>query len=95
MEKNVHLTQGLIMAENIMVAISKKTSKKESAHKLITESAKEAVRKKLSFEKVLVDNEQIRKYLSPQEIKEAILDPSKYLGLIEELIERVLEAFKK
>jgi adenylosuccinate lyase len=41
-----------------------------------------------------VDNEQIRKYLSPQEIKEA-LDPSKYLGLIEELIERVLEAFKK
>ena len=94
MEKNVHLTQGLIMAEHIMVALSKKTSKKESAHKLVTESAKEAVRKKLSFEKVLVDNEQIRKYLSPQEIKEA-LDPSKYLGLIEELIERVLEAFKK
>src|SRR4030042_4180193 len=94
MEKNVHLTQGLIMAEHIMVALSKKTSKKESAHKLVTESAKEAVRKKLSFEKVLVDNGQIRKYLSPQEIKEA-LDPSKYLGLIEELIERVLEEFKK
>lgn len=91
MEKNIHLTQGLIMAEHIMIVLSKKTGKKESAHQLVTEAAKEALKNNLPFQKVLSDNNEIRKYLSPQEIKEA-LNPSRYLGLIEELIDRVLKS---
>ena len=94
MEKNVYITKGLIMAENIMIALSKKTGRKESAHKLITESVKEAVKKNLPFEKVLLNNKKIRKYLSPKEIKEA-LDPSKYVGLIEDLIKRVSETCQR
>ena len=93
MEKNIQLTHGLIMAEHVMIALSKKTNKKESAHKLVTESAKEALLNNLPFEKVLADNEEIRKYLSLQEIREA-LDPSRYLGMIEELIDRVIKSSK-
>jgi adenylosuccinate lyase len=93
MKENVSITQGLIMAEHIMVVLSKKTGKKESAHKLVTECAKEAVRKNVSFGKVLSENKELRKYLSRQEIKDA-LDPSKYLGLTEELIQRVLKSSK-
>jgi len=94
MEENVHITQGLIMAEHIMIALSKKTGKKESAHKLVTESAKKAVMNHRSFEEVLSENEEIRKYLSRQEIHDA-LNPSTYLGLTEELIERVLKSCKE
>jgi adenylosuccinate lyase len=93
MERNIQLTHGLIMAEHVMIALSKKTNKKESAHKLVTESAKKALLNNLPFEKVLADNEEIRKYLSLQEIKEA-LDPSRYLGMIEELIDRVIKSSK-
>jgi len=94
MEKNVNITQGLIMAENVMLALSKKTGKKESAHKLVTESAKKAVMNHRPFEEVLSENEEVRKYLSRQEIHDA-LNPSAYLGLIEELIERVLKFCKE
>jgi len=94
MEENVHITQGLIMAEHIMIALSKKTGKKESAHKLVTESAKRAAMNHRSFEEVLSENEEIRKYLSRQEIHDA-LNPSTYLGLTEELIERVLKSCKE
>jgi len=93
MGKNVSITQGLIMAEHIMIALSKKTGKKESAHKLVTESAKRAAMNHRSFEEVLSENEEVRKYLSRQEIHDA-LNPSTYLGLIEELIDRVLKSSK-
>jgi adenylosuccinate lyase len=93
MRKNVNTTKGLIMAENVMIALSKKTGKKESAHELVTKSAKEAMRKHLSFEKVLSENKKLRKYLSRQEIGDA-LDPSRYLGLIDKLIDRVLKSSK-
>ena len=93
MEKNVTITQGLVMAENMMLALSKKSGKKESAHKLITESAKKAAMNHRSFEEVLSENEEVRKYLSRQEIHDA-LNPSTYLGLIEELIDKVLKSSK-
>ena len=93
MEKNVHLTQGLILSERVMLEIAKKTGKKQSAHEWVSQAAAQSMSNKLPFKKNLLDNEQIRKHLSAQEIKEA-LDPSKYLGLAETLAEKVVNLYK-
>ena len=82
------------MAEHIMVGLSKKTGKKESAHKLISESAKKAVMNHRSFVEILSENEEVRKYLSGPEIHDA-LKPSTYHGLTEKLIDKVLKSSKK
>jgi adenylosuccinate lyase len=93
MQNNIDLTQGLVMAEKLMMALAKKTGKKESAHESISKLASKAAKNNVSFEKVLLEDEQILKHLSPQEIKEA-LDPSRYLGMVDELIERLLGSYE-
>jgi adenylosuccinate lyase len=93
MKRNINLSQGLIMAENAMIALSRKTGRKETAHKFISDCATKAVSNQVLFEKILLGDEQIQKYLSPQEIKDA-LDPANYLGLAEELVEKVISSYK-
>ena len=93
MEKNVYMTKGLIMSENVMIEITKKTGKKQSAHEWVSKATARAIEKKLPFEEILLDDQQIRKHLSSQEIKE-LLDPLKYLGMVDELIERLCNSCK-
>jgi adenylosuccinate lyase len=94
MEKNVHMTKGLIMSENVMIEIAKKTGKKQSAHEWVSNATARAIKKKLPFEEILLDDQQIRKHFSPQEIKE-ILNPLRYLGMVDELVDRVCNSCKK
>jgi len=89
MKKNIGLSRGLIMTENLMIELSKKTGRKESAHALISGLASRAVKEDIPFNKVALDSGELNEHLSTQQIKDA-LDPSKYIGLAEEMVEKVL-----
>lgn len=91
MRKNIGLSRGLIMAENLMIELSKKTGRKETAHALISGLASRAVKEDIPFDKVVLDNEQLNKHLSTQQIKDA-LDSDKYVGLAGEMVEKVLKS---
>lgn len=91
MRKNIGLSKGLIMTENLMIELSKKTGRKVSAHALISRLVSQAVKEDTPFDKVLLENEQLSEHLSTQQIEDA-LDPDKYIGLAEEMVERVLKS---
>ena len=86
MKRNLELTKGAIMAESLMVRLTLKGMPRHKAHELLMSIA----RRSSDFRKEVLQDEEIRKYLTEQEIMDA-LDPSKYLGQVSFLIERAIE----
>ena len=86
MKRNLELTKGAIMAESLMMRLTLKGMPRHKAHELLMSIA----RRSSDFRKEVLQDEEIRKYLTEQEIMEA-LDPSKYLGQVSFLIERAIE----
>ena len=86
MKRNLELTKGAIMAESLMVRLTLKGMPRHKAHELLMSIA----RRSSDFRKEVLEDEEIRKYLTEQEIMDA-LDPSKYLGQVSFLIERAIE----
>lgn len=86
MKRNLELTKGAIMAESLMVRLTLKGMPRHKAHELLMSIA----RRSSDFRKEVLKDEEIRKYLTEQEIVDA-LDPNKYLGQVSFLIERAIE----
>jgi len=89
-ERNLGLTKGLIMAERVMILLTKKGIGRQDAHALVREASLEAIDKGTSLEEVLKGNARVTAALSNEEIEEA-MDPTTYIGTAREQVERVLE----
>lgn len=87
---NLELTNGLIYAENVSFALAEKIGK-AGAHELIDKCCKDALSKKIHLKTVLAANEEIKNYLSAEQIS-FLLNPANSLGLAEQFIQRVLDA---
>jgi 3-carboxy-cis,cis-muconate cycloisomerase len=84
---NLELTNGLIYAENISLALTKHVGK-ETAHTLLEELCKEAVVSKIHLKELVQKNETISKYLPLLQIDD-LFNPANSIGLCASLIERV------
>ncbi len=95
-ERNLNLTNGLIMSENLMINLTKKGLGRQEAHKLIRECAMKVYESnnKLNFRNVLLSDERIRKFLSEEEIESA-LNPKNYIGLAVKKVEEICEILKQ
>jgi len=91
--RNLNATHGLLMAEAVSIALAKHVGK-VSAHQLVERASHQAIDTSRSFRDVLVGEPEISKYLSAKDI-ENLLDPKKYTGSAQAMIERVLESSKK
>jgi len=90
-ERNLKLSKGTIMAEAVMIKLVEKGMPRHEAHKLLSELALTVGNE--DFYAVLIRNEIVRKYLTPEEIAK-ILDPRSYLGNYKELIDRAVSYAK-
>jgi 3-carboxy-cis,cis-muconate cycloisomerase len=90
---NLNATHGLLMAEAISMALAKHVGKMP-AHQLVERASHQAIDSGQPFRDVLVGEPEISKYLSAKDI-DNLLDPKKYLGSAQIMIERVLESSKK
>jgi len=79
MLKNIELTQGRIMSECVMMALTKKGVNRQNAHELLRKLTLKSESEKKLFKQVLMEDEFIRKKLTEKEIDEA-LNPKNYLG---------------
>ncbi len=79
MRKNLYLTNGLAMAEAVMLKLWQKSGKKVTAHTLLRNISMQVVEHGLDFKTVLSEDAEITKYLSLEEIDEAT-NPEKYCG---------------
>jgi 3-carboxy-cis,cis-muconate cycloisomerase len=88
MRSNIDITQGLIMAEAVSLALAQHMGR-AVAHELIEEACHQAVESGRSLLEVLKSDPRMPKEFSSSHL-EALFDPARYLGEAPAFVERVL-----
>ncbi len=86
-KENLERLGGINLSEAIMVALTKKGMSRQEAHERVRRAAMKSYTGK-SFEECLLEDEQISKLLSREEIRKLLI-PENYLGTVQEKIESV------
>jgi adenylosuccinate lyase len=88
MEKNLHITKGLIFSQRVLLALTKKEISREQAYQLVQKNSLKAWNENLDFKDLIHKDLEIGKILSEEEINECFtLDP--YLEKIDYIFDRV------
>ena len=93
MSANVELTQGLIMAESLTMALAPHVGRPE-AQRIVTNLCDRAVMLGVHLLDVVLEEESVLSVLSQEEVDRA-LDPSAYLGSTNVFIEHALESYRE
>lgn len=92
-EKNLNLSNGLIMAERVMAELTRKGMGKQTAYSLVRKCSLEAYDLDTGLKQVIESNDEIKAYLSSSDIG-LIMDPHTYIGSSVEMVNEVLVASK-
>jgi 3-carboxy-cis,cis-muconate cycloisomerase len=90
MRENLEVTQGLIYAEAVTMALSGKLGR-TAAHHVVEGACVRAQKEKRHLREVLSQDGQVKALLSASEL-DGLFDPGKYLGAAEEFVDRVVGA---
>jgi len=85
-KKNLELSKGLIMAERLMIELTKKGMGRQDAHELVRTMAQEAFRSGRHLRDVVLE----KKAVSEKEADE-IFNPETYIGEAEKIVENALK----
>jgi adenylosuccinate lyase len=66
--KNLYLTHGLIFSQKVLLALTNKGMPRQEAYELVQKSALKSWQEKSNFKDNLLQNEQLLKYLTKEEI---------------------------
>ena len=91
MLKNIDVTDGRVMAEAVMIALTKKGMNRQEAHELLRRLTIKSEVEKRRFMDILLEDKNVSGKLGKKEIGEA-LDPRNYLGTA---VKQVESAVKK
>ena len=92
-DRNLNMSGGKIMAENLMIKLVEKGMGRQEAHELLRTIAMESHDKETPFRALLVKDKEIKKHLSEKEI-DAALNPKNYIGTAVEQVENVVKKLK-
>lgn len=90
MLKNIELTQGRLMSEAVMMALTKKGMNRQEAHELMRKLTLKSELEKRPFEEILLEEKVVSKKLNKKEIDKA-LNPRNYLGTATSQIDFVVK----
>ncbi len=93
MMRNLERSRGLIMAEAVMLALTTKGMGRQDAHELIRQLSMKAEERKAHLKDMLMESEEIRALLSPEEI-ERIMDYRNYTGKAGEIVDMVVREWE-
>ena len=93
-EKDLNITNGLIMAERFMAELTRKGMGRQTAYAIVRKCSIEANEKNIGLMDVILRDEEIKQYLSEEEIRE-IMNPHTYIGSSIEIVNNVLQASKE
>jgi 3-carboxy-cis,cis-muconate cycloisomerase len=88
MRENLDMTGGLISSEAVTMALAPHLGRAR-AHTLVSEISRQAIEQKKPFIELLAANPEVSKHLDRTAL-EKVLDPSNYLGLAREMVDRIL-----
>ena len=92
MQRNLDCTQGLIMAEAVMMALAPHMGRLQ-AHQVVEAACKTAVEKSVHLKEVITELDPVKAYFCETQISE-IFKPALYLGNIQDQIDAVLQEAK-
>ncbi len=92
MKKNLHVTKGLIVSENVMLGLGKYVGR-QKAHDIIYDASMKAYEEDRPLEELLLENDYLLTFMDKSTIQ-AYTDPTTYSGLSEQFVERVLEKWR-
>ncbi|SDY85936.1 3-carboxy-cis,cis-muconate cycloisomerase [Acinetobacter kyonggiensis] len=92
MQRNIETTQGLIMAEAVMMALAPKMGRL-NAHHLVEKACKQAVAEQSHLQDIVSSFVEVKQYFSADELT-LIFKPESYLGNIQDQIDAVLKEAK-
>jgi len=88
MRSNLDLLGGFLLSERVMFALSEKVGK-QTAHDLVYEASMHGIERGVSFEQALLQNPRVKEALPPEALR-AALDPTTYVGLAPQIVDKVL-----
>lgn len=92
--RNLNWTKGLLFSEAVMMKLAEKGMGRQTAHSLVRKLAMKAYEKNLDFKDVLINNEEIRKYLSEDDIKK-IFDATRYIVVAKKRVLRLIRRIEE
>jgi len=91
MLKNVESSNGLVMAEPLMMKLTEKGLGRQEAHEILRESSMNAIQNGTNLKDVLMVRKDVRNVLSEEEIV-SIMDPASYTGNAKEIVDKMVFA---
>ena len=88
MHSNLDMTHGLVVAETVMMGLASHLGR-ETAHELVYDICRVAIREERPLLDVLAENAEIAKHVTREQLA-AMCDPSAYLGQSGVMVDRVL-----
>ena len=92
MRRNLESSQGLIMAESVMMVLTKKGVGRQEAHEIVRNCAMKATMEEIGFSDALAENDIVSQTLSKEEL-EGALNPENYTGKAVEIVENLLKKY--
>ena len=92
-ERNLNLTNGLIMAERLMAELTRKGMGRQTAYALVRECAIKANKEQELLSDVILARSELEGYLTPEDVQE-IMDPHTYIGSAVLSVEKIIELSK-
>lgn len=88
MRSNLDLTQGLVLAEAVSIALAQRIGR-DAAHHLLEQCCRQAIAEQRHLRVVLGDNSEVGAQLNSDEL-DHLLDPAHYLGQARRWVERAV-----
>lgn len=89
-EKNLNLTNGLIMAERLMAELTRSGMGKQTAYGIVRKNAIKAKKENKFLGDLILEDPEVQKYLTEDDVKE-IMNPHTYIGSSKTIIKELLE----
>jgi len=90
MKKNIQMSDGLVMAEPVMIHLTEKGMSRQDAHELIREVSMEARADEEPLLDKLLEKEEVMKLTTKEEL-ETVFDPEQYLGRAKEIVDEIID----
>jgi adenylosuccinate lyase len=92
-ERNLNMTNGLIMAERLMAELTRKGMGRQTAYGVVRECAIKANKNQELLSDLILTKDEVKKFLSNDDVEE-IMDPHTYIGSSKRIVDEVLKSSK-
>ncbi len=89
-KRNLEMNKGLVMAERLMVELTKKGMSRQEAHEFLREASRKAIGAKVHLREEMLHDARVSKYLGKKDI-ERIFDENTYIGKAVEIVDNAVK----